>query len=131
VVGSHRVVVDGEDVARIEFGSDPGEAEMEEIMNELLRMRGDAPTFVVIDFSSVSTLSPEVRKVVGKRSQELHVNGIAMYGATFQLRVIAKLVNGAIAMFKKQPVPQDFFRTREEADRWIASLRAQLAGGAA
>jgi hypothetical protein len=129
-VGSHRVLHEVDGVALIHFGEDPSEAEMEDVMGELLRMCGEAPTFILIDFSAVSTLSPEVRKVVGRRSQELDVQGIAMFGATFHLRVIAKLVNGAIAMFKKDPVPQEFFKTREEADRWIDGLRAEAQGGA-
>jgi hypothetical protein len=129
-VGSHRVLHEVDGVALIHFGADPTEAEMERIMGALIRMCGTAPTFILIDFSAVSTLSPEVRKVVGRRSQELDVRGIGMFGATFHMRVIAKLVNGAIAMFKKDPVPQAFFKTREEADRWIEDLHAHAEGGA-
>ncbi len=55
-----------------------------------------------------------------------------MYGASFHMKVMAKLVNSAIGLFRKHPFPQDFFDTRETALAWLDELRKRdaTAGGA-
>ncbi|MFW5875431.1 MAG: STAS/SEC14 domain-containing protein [Myxococcota bacterium] len=127
-VGSHRVADEGDSMASIEFGGSPDELEMDEIMSHLVRMRAGGATYILIDFSRVDTLSAEARRVIGERSRDVDVKALAMYGASFHLRVIAKLVNAAIAMFKKDAVAQEFFSQREEAVAWLQSRRAAAGG---
>lgn len=127
-VGSHRVADEGDSIASIDFGGSPDELEMDEIMSHLVRMRAGEPTYIFIDFSKVDTLSADARRVIGERSRDVNVKALAMYGASFHLRVIAKLVNAAIAMFKKDAVAQDFFSQREDAVAWLEAQRAAAGG---
>jgi hypothetical protein len=53
-----------------------------------------------------------------------------MYGASFQMKVIAKLVNSAIALFRKNALPQEFFDDERSARAWLKeSKEKQAAGG--
>lgn len=120
-IGLHRVVLHSEDVAMGIFGGNPTEADMRAILAAYGELLGSKPFFVVIDLSKVDTLSPAVRRVIGE--SPFNFRAFGMCGASFQMKVVAKLINNALALLKKATVPQEYFKTHGEALAWFDELR--------
>ncbi len=129
-VGKHRVVHEKSDVVAVYFGASPTEAEMKSIVDGVVQLSSGAPTFLVIDLGQVETLSAAVRKVIGDSSATISYKAIGMFGASFHIKVIARLVNSAIAIFRKDPFPQAFFDTHDQVTAWFDKLRAPSLEGA-
>ncbi len=91
----------------------------------------DRPYFLMLDFTHVESLPAPARRAVGELGIKVNLRAIGMYGGSFHVRVVAKLINGAIALFRKNSLPQQFFDTREAALAWFDQLRKRdPAGGA-
>jgi hypothetical protein len=130
MVGSHRVAHEKDDVVAVYFGASPTEDEMNRIVGAVSDLSNRAPTFLVIDLGRVETLSAPVRKVIGDSSSRIAYKAIGMFGASFHIKVIARLVNSAIALFRKAPFPQAFFDTHDEVNTWFDEVRAAPLEGA-
>lgn len=129
-VGPHRVVRERLDAATIHFGANIEEQEMVEILDTLAAMMDEEPFVLLLDFSKVDTLSASVRRIVGEKTQTMNIIGFGMFGANFHMKVIAKLVNSAISLFKKKSIPQEFFDDYESAKKWGMSVRDTVTGSA-
>lgn len=121
--GVHGVARKDDYLACITFGRDPTEREMEQIMDGFIEMMEDHPCLTLLDFTHVGMLPAGVRRVVGQKAPLLNLIAIASFGASFHVRVVVKLINGAIALFRKDDIPQEFFKDRESALAWLAAQK--------
>lgn len=124
--GPHKLVQMADNWGAMHFGEELTEAVITEMMDDLLVMLGETePCFVLLDFTGTTGLSAPVRRIVGERARRLNLVAIGMYGATFQMKVVVKLVNGAISLFRKNPIAQEFFNDKESAVAWIERKRRE------
>ena len=130
-IGPHRIVHEREDLIINHMGQDPTEAEMIAMIEADAEAAGSRPIYLIVDLSKVQTLSAPVRRAIGDSAKRIRYKCIGIYGASFQIKVVAKLINSAIALFRKEAFPQDFFDTREKALAWVDDLRARERAGAA
>lgn len=89
--------------------------------------------FYLIDMTEFEGMDPELRKEAGLTMKTLPLRGIAVYKASLTARVVAKLIVGAMNVFKTgaAKAPFEAFATEEEARAWIAQRRRQLMDAAA
>jgi hypothetical protein len=89
--------------------------------------------FYLIDMTEFEGMDPELRKEAGLTMKTLPLRGIAVYRASLTARVVAKLIVGAMNVFKTgaAKAPFEAFATEEEARAWIAKRRRQLMDAAA
>jgi hypothetical protein len=125
MVGAHRVVFEAADMISVHFGPTLTEEEMEAIVNVQARHAAGRAYFLILDFTRIGTISAAARRAVGRSTTKLRFRGIAMYGASFHMKIMARLVNTALAIFSKRPFPQQFFDSREAALIWVEELRKQ------
>jgi hypothetical protein len=107
------------------FGANPTEQDMIAILDACAELAGGKPFFQLVDLTKVDTLTPAVRRVIGDSAKHMQFRGLAMFGASFQMKVVAKLVNSALVLFRKSPFPQDFFDTQDQALAWVDQMRAR------
>jgi hypothetical protein len=122
-IGPHRVVKEADDQVAVYFGATPTEPEMRSLIDAQVQLIGDKPIFLLLDFTKVETIPAPVRRDVGEAGTRMNFKGIGMFGGGFQIRVVAKLINTAIALFKRQPFPEAFHDSREAALAWFEELR--------
>jgi hypothetical protein len=124
-IGPHRVVREAEDIFAVTFGANITEKEMLAIFDIFYEHAANGRWFLVIDFSRIAAIPAPVRRIVGEAGKRLKWRAVAMYGASIQMRVLATLVNNALAILSRSPFPQKFFDSREAALRWCDELRAR------
>lgn len=89
--------------------------------------------FFLIDMAGYDGIDPAVRKEAGMVMSRLRLRGIAVYHASLTARVVAKLIVGAMNVFKPSGdrAPFEAFDTVEDARAWIARRRNDLLEAAA
>lgn len=89
--------------------------------------------FYLIDMKDFEGMDPELRKEAGLTMKTLPLRGIAVYEASLTARVVAKLVVGAMNVFRSgdDKAPFEACASEEEARAWIARRRQQLLDAAA
>lgn len=89
--------------------------------------------FYLIDMTDFEGMDPELRKEAGLTMKTLPLRGIAVYRASLTARVVAKLVVGAMNVFRSadDKAPLEACESEEEARAWIARRRRQLMDAAA
>ena len=89
---------------------------------------GAGQHFVLADFSRLATVESEARRHATMDLRVKRVVGIAMIGATFQLRVLmSMIVRAAEILHKESRSKIRFFDTEGEAFDWITQERERLA----
>lgn len=111
------------------YASSPTETDVISVMDVTFELTSGKPFFLMLDFTNVESFAPAARRAVAEGAKKLHIRGIAICGANFHMKVMTKLVNSAIGLFRKLPFPQDFFDTREAALAWLDELRKRGATG--
>jgi hypothetical protein len=127
---SHSVVTrEGGDICRWTFVGDISEAEMRKLLaDQKAIMEGCERVLLLIDMARVGDVSPEARKA-GAEPSNVNAIGTAIYGASFHIRVLAKLVTTASAVLRKAKhtdSPVNFFETEREALVWLDQRRAEV-----
>lgn len=122
-VGDHRIVQEAEDLFVITYGRSISPEEMRALVDFEAETSQGKPIFLMMDFTRLTTISAETRKVVGDATKRVTFRAIGIFGASFHMKVTAKLVNVAIALFRSQPFPTEFFETREQTLAWFDEIR--------
>jgi hypothetical protein len=130
-VGSHRVVALRDDVLLNYLAGNPTEPDMKALVDAYVELAAGRPIFLIVDLSEVDNINPGARKVISESFKRIEFRGTAMFGASFQMKVVAKLINSALGLFQKSKYPQEFFDSLDEALAWVDQLRAKARGGAA
>ncbi|EYF00441.1 Hypothetical protein CAP_0810 [Chondromyces apiculatus DSM 436] len=82
--------------------------------------------FLLADMSALGTIDPRARQDVGI-IRSIPYRGIAVHGASFQAKIVIKMLMVALRVFAPGADPHlHFFSTEAEARRWIAERRAAL-----
>ncbi|AKT38787.1 STAS/SEC14 domain-containing protein [Chondromyces crocatus] len=124
-VGRHTLWREPSDVVRAVVVGDVSAEEMQQILEMYQSAAADhGYVLVMADASLLGTVSASARKVITQRTG-LPMRGTVLFGATFQARVVARLVVAVFGLFSGG-YPLAFFPTEEEARRWIDERRAEL-----
>jgi hypothetical protein len=130
-IGAHRIIMEADDVIRVNFGATPSEAEMRAMIDVQAELAAGQPVYLMLDLTRVETMSAGARRAVGEASMKMSYKAFVMYGASFQMRVIAKLLNSALALFQKSTIPEAFVEDYDAAHAWIAAHRQKLTAASA
>jgi hypothetical protein len=84
---------------------------------------------LMITAPALGSVSAETRKTAVEVSKGIPYRGIAFWGVSFEARVVAKLVLGAMRLLSmNKETPVCFLDTEVEARAWIERRLDQLAG---
>lgn len=86
---------------------------------------GDKPYFILGDLTHIGSINPAARKYLAESAGSSSA-GAALWGASFQTRVIANLLLNAINLIKKHAIPSTFFKTEAEARSWLDQRRKEI-----
>lgn len=81
--------------------------------------------FTICDMREMGNVSPAARKQFANSSNDNTSAAIALWGGSFQTRLLANLILNAINLVKKNTTPSAFFKTEEEAFAWIEQKRKE------
>ena len=133
-VGRHTCFLEEPDILGMKLVGRVSAAEGSEI-NRLHLELGQSleRLFYLIDMVEFEGMDPAVRKEAGLVMTRLPLRGIAVYQASLTARVVAKLIVGAMNVFKSgaAKAPFEAFPSEEEARAWIEQRRRQLMDAAA
>lgn len=107
-------------------GDVPGEEMRRTIAKAMEHTAGRTYALGLIDMSRVGTISPEARMIARNEARAIPMRGTAIISASFHHRVIALLINKAVALVRKDYQPVAFFATETEARAWLAERREAL-----
>jgi hypothetical protein len=103
------------------------EPEMRELIVKLREhWRRHPYTLSICDLSRFDSVSPAARKLFADASHDMNTRGSALYGASFQTRIIATLVMKAASLLSKRDNPMLFCETEAEAREWLNQKRKDL-----
>ena len=126
-IGAHRFRLEPPDLAIFQMIGDVSPDEVLAMFEVIARFAGDAGrrVFCINDASRLGDLPAESRKSTVNSGILAHARGLAVVGAGFHQRILAKLVIGAarLGMRPGTVPPTAFFPTEQEARDWIARLR--------
>lgn len=90
----------------------------------------DAPfVLALVDARELGAIPVETRKLAARTIPLVTYRGIALFGASFQTRILAKLVLGAARLLgREERNPVQFFDTEAEARAWLTERAAELKG---
>jgi hypothetical protein len=71
-------------------------------------------------------MAPEARKAVVNTLGKLPLGGVAIYGASFTIRVVATLILKAIGLIYPSAPAAHFFQTEAEARAWLSERRSSV-----
>lgn len=93
---------------------------------------GQPRVFLLVDMTRIGKISAEARRASASGSTGLVLRGIAVFGASAALRIIAGFVARATdLMNRNNDNPTRFFETEAEARAWIDARRTALRQAAA
>jgi hypothetical protein len=90
--------------------------------------RGLHHLLVLVDVAGLRGISPETRRAAIAEPSLAPYRGIAVYNASFQARIVMKLLGLALNLVNRiTDNPLAFFATEAEARRWIEERRRTIA----
>jgi hypothetical protein len=123
-LGKHRAQVRGDLVVVETFGDlNPVETQqLMEFMTQVAQTQGR--TLALFDVSGGASMPAESRRIIAQWER----NGsppapTAIVGANLVIRTLALLITHAINLVSHQKVPLAFFKSRDEAYRWLDKQR--------
>lgn len=88
------------------------------------RVIGDRPyIFVLGNVADLQGVTADGRRIAAFGTGELPIAGVALYGASFPIRVIVSLFFAAGIRLGKLPMPVNFAANEKEARQWLATRR--------
>jgi hypothetical protein len=124
------VTREGKDLCRWTLVGEITEAELRRVFADQTTLMADCDVILqILDLRRVGTVAADARKVAVEVA-DVRVLGSALFGASLHIRMLAKLVTTAIALFRKAKVtdtPVLFFETEREALDWLEQRRAEIA----
>ncbi|WP_437809169.1 STAS/SEC14 domain-containing protein [Sorangium sp. So ce1078] len=81
---------------------------------------------VLSDTRRVGTILPSARKVMASEMRAVRFDAIALFGASFAVRVISTLAAKSVQILTQQSYPVQFFDTEAEARAWLGAQRDAL-----
>ncbi|WP_437606671.1 STAS/SEC14 domain-containing protein [Sorangium sp. So ce834] len=78
---------------------------------------------VLSDTRRIGTISPSARKVMASEMRAVRFDAIALFGASFAVRVVSTLAAKSVQILTQQSYPVQFFETEAEARAWLLAQR--------
>jgi hypothetical protein len=127
-IGKHVVRTEPPDVFIVEFVGDLSLDEMRRIFAEQKQFEaGKEYILLLSDMSNAGSVSAEARKIIPTESKGTVCRGMAIYGASFHVRVLATLVTTAARLLNKfSNYPTHFFDTEAQAREWLKERRMSI-----
>ncbi|WP_437722079.1 STAS/SEC14 domain-containing protein [Sorangium sp. So ce861] len=83
---------------------------------------------VLSDTRRIGTILPSARKVMASEMRAVRFDAIALFGASFAVRVVSTLAAKSVQILTQQSYPVQFFETEAEARAWLLAQRDALRG---
>ena len=126
-IGAHRFRVEPPDVFVLHDFGDVSPDEMRALCDVVHRIADEAgrAIFWINDISRMGELPAETRKIAALSGVLSRARAVAVVGAGFRQRILARLVVSAarLSMRAGSLPPIEFFPDEQEARDWIARLR--------
>lgn len=131
-LSKHHVSFEPPDVLRVVVRGDVAVSDVRDIVIAMDRTAaGLRSPLALVDVTEMGDVPPGVRAFAARNPPRLPMHGVAIHGASFQTRVLTKLILSAIKLLSPSLVhPFVFVRTEAEARAWLEARRRSLAGGA-
>ncbi|WP_437276295.1 STAS/SEC14 domain-containing protein [Sorangium sp. So ce375] len=81
---------------------------------------------VLSDARGMGTISASARKVMAEELRNVRFDAIALFGASFAVRVVSTLAAKTVQLLTRQSYPVEFFETEGEARAWLLAQRDTL-----
>ena len=81
---------------------------------------------VLSDARRTGTISASARKVMAEELRNVRFDAIALFGASFAVRVVSTLAAKTVQLLTRQSYPVEFFETEGEARAWLLAQRDTL-----
>ncbi|WP_437587235.1 STAS/SEC14 domain-containing protein [Sorangium sp. So ce1000] len=82
--------------------------------------------FVLSDARRVGTLTAGARSALAEELRGLRFSGVAVFGASFSLRVVITLASRSVQFFTGEAYPLAFFDTEDDARAWLLAQREEI-----
>ncbi len=126
-IGLHAFSFEPPDLVHCVIRGDISPDEMRRMIAYVRTRAGERePVLILADIAGLGAIAPDSRKEV-RATVGIPYGAIAVHSATFQTKVLASMVLGAIKLLSGERIPIVFFGTEAEARRWIDGQRAALA----
>lgn len=126
-IGAQTLRFESPDLFIITLVGEITEAEAREMLGDIRRLtRGGAGYFELVDMTRLRAVPPAVRRVAVEPVQSGMdpILGVAIFGASFHLRVISSAIQRVLRLINHDNLlPLSFFGTRAEAQAWIDARR--------
>ena len=123
----HSVTMEG-DICRWTLVGDVSAEQILRLIDARERLGKDfEAVLILVDVRRVGDVSPEARRLSATPSK-LNIIATAIFGASFHVRVLAKLITKAAAVLrrvKETDSPTQFFETEAESLAWLDERRAE------
>lgn len=124
-IGRHRVVFAPPDVMRVWWVGEATLADIRALFELSDRwIDRDLPYFVLADQSRMTNADQDARRAAASDPRTSRMAGLAIIGASFQLRVLMTMMNKALAVLSRGTSgPMVFVANEEEAFAWFDAER--------
>lgn len=130
-IGKHTIKFEEPDTFMIILEGDLNAKEVIDLYAVLaeFREKNGRSASLLVDAKRMSSMTSEARKATVteiKKDKKFHENYYtAVFGASFQIRVLINLLLNAVSIVTGQPNNAKFFKTEEEARAWLQECRAK------
>lgn len=127
-IGKHLLRLDSAgDTFELQARGELTEDDAKEIFDTLAKWSaGRSYMLVTGDMSELSSISPAAKKVILREGQRVPLRGVVYYRATFQAKVINRLMVGAYSLINHTDIPLYFAENEADAKVWLANRRQVL-----
>jgi hypothetical protein len=125
LIGRHRIRIEPPDLCFVTNNGDISIEDAAALMSRVGAVAGvNRRVFLLFDVTRSGNMAPEARKAVVDTLGKLPVGGIAIFGATFTIRVVATLILKAIGIIYPSAPAAHFFSSEAEARAWLSERRS-------
>ena len=128
VIGRHRLRLEPPDLFIVINDASVSFEDAAALMERLEAFaKGKDCVLMLFDVTRASDIAPEARKLVVASLGKLPIAGVAMFGASFSVRVVSTLMTKAASLLYPSAPTACFFATEADARAWIGERRRALA----
>jgi hypothetical protein len=127
--GRHSMIREASGLLVLTLDGDISLDDVNKVIDEEMRLiAGMRHVFLLIDFTKAGALGPDARRRGVEGGKDIPYSGIALFGASFQTRVVANMMISAAGLFSNRPIPTTFTKTEAEARAWLEERQRAMIG---
>lgn len=125
--GKHRVWVEEPYVVFMDFNGEITKEDISRCLEVIESVGGGAgPVIIVQLMAHAGAFTADARKTIANDPRSARIETAVAVNATFQMRVLLKMIEKTNWLLKKMPIANVFVDSKEEAIKFVASERARL-----